>query len=301
MAQIKKYSSSTFSSQFQNIDNCIRPANFTKQKKITRQKHGMLGKNILLNLFGGFLILYVLVIPFLGVSFVYSLAPIILLSFSCANSFSWKIHDWTWNERYGDLISICAVSFLGYLRAYLHDDVSCSLPKYLQYIIGIAIIDTLGYWIHYTSHYSKLLWKLHIVHHSRPVPTIYNSSYEHLGDAILRLIAPGLILVFLGFDKEVIATISCLTGLIGAVSHLNLDIPIPKPFIWLIVNPITHRIHHNKNEIATNNGNITHIWDHIMGTYAFYEMPPEEYGLTEDQQISDAPSNILFTTLKQKP
>jgi sterol desaturase/sphingolipid hydroxylase (fatty acid hydroxylase superfamily) len=119
-----------------------------------------------------------------------------------------------------------------------------------------------------------------------------------LGDAIFRLIAPGLLLVLFGFDHHVIFAVSSLTALVGTGSHLNLKISIPKPFVWLIVNPITHRIHHNKNEVAVNNGNISHLWDHIMGTYALYDdMPPDDYGLPPEEQISDAPTHIFFTTL----
>ena len=34
------------------------------------------------------------------------------------------------------------------------------------------------------------------------------------------------------------------------------------------------------------------------GTYALYEMKPDDYGLNPEQQISDSPVHIFFTTLK---
>lgn len=257
-----------------------------------------MNKKLLSRLFGATLFFYIIIVPFFGMSVLVCLTPIILLDFFAANSFSWKIHNWTWQERIGDLISIAAVAVLGYARANIGLDNTCSLPLWSQYLVGIAVVDTFGYWVHYFAHGSNFLWKLHRVHHSRVNPNIWNASYEHFGDALFRLIAPGLILVLLGFDNQVIVAVSSLTALIGTVSHLNLNVSIPKPFVRLIVNPITHRIHHHKNEIAVNNGNIFHVWDHIMGTYALYEMNPDDYGLNPEQQISDSPVHIFFTTLK---
>lgn len=256
-------------------------------------------KNIFIkSWFGAGLMLYIMVAPFLGLDLIICLVPLILLDVFATNSFSWKIHEWTLQERIGDLVSLVAVSFLGYARSKIGLDHSSSLPVWLQYVLGIAVVDTLGYWIHFIAHGDNPLWKLHRVHHSRTSPNIWNASYEHFGDAIFRLIFPGLILVFLGFDLQVIASVSILTALVGTVSHLNLNVSIPKPFVWIIVNPITHRIHHHKNEVAVNNGNITHLWDHIMGTYALYEMHPGDYGVKPEEQISDAPINIFFTKLK---
>lgn len=255
-------------------------------------------KALLKNLFGSLLIIYITTVPFYGLPLLVCLAPIILLDVFAANSFSWKIHNWTWQERIGDVISILSVFLLGYARANMDLQSACTLPLWLQYVLGVLVVDAFGYWIHYFAHGSNLLWKLHRVHHSRTSPNVWNASYEHFGDAMFRLIAPGLLLVLFGFDHQIIVAVSSLTALVGTVSHLNLDVSIPQPFVWLIVNPITHRIHHHKNEVAVNNGNITHLWDCIMGTYALYEMQPDDYGLKPEQQISDAPTHIFFTTLK---
>jgi len=256
-------------------------------------------KKLLRNLFGTVLILYIISVPFFGLPLWVCLIPIIFLDVFTPNSLLWKNHSGTWHERIGDVISILAVLGLGYLRSKVDFENVSFLPSWLQYLLGVAVVDTFGFWMHYVAHYGpKILWKFHKVHHSRPSPYVRNASYEHVVDAIFRLITPGLVLVLFGFDPKVIASVSSLAALVGAVSHLNLKMSIPKPFIWLIVNPITHRIHHHKDEVAVNNGNITHLWDHIMGTYALYDMQPNDYGLQPKEQISDAPKHIFFITLK---
>jgi sterol desaturase/sphingolipid hydroxylase (fatty acid hydroxylase superfamily) len=256
-----------------------------------------MNKNKFLNLIGISVIIYIVTVPFLGLPLWESLLPIIILDVLTVKYFSWKVHNWTWEERIGDVISIATVFVLGYLRASIVSVSHTTLPLWSQYVIGVFIVDTFGYWIHYFAHGDNWLWKLHRVHHSRKSPDILNASTEHFGDALIRLIAPGLVLIFLGFDHQVIVAISALTSLIGTVSHLNLDLSIPKPLIWLVVSPITHRLHHHKNEIAVNNGNITHLWDHLMGTYCLYEMKPDEYGLQEEQQISNNPIYIFYIKL----
>lgn len=263
-----------------------------KQIKLLSSRTGKIWGS---GVFGVLLCSYVILVPFTSLPIVVCIIPIALLDILAANSFSWKIHNWTWQERIGDIFSIVAVAVLGFLRVKVGSPQSSILSVPVQCFFSILIIDTCGYWIHYLAHYSKFLWKLHRVHHSRQSPNIWNASYEHLGDTLFRLIIPGLLLVFLGFDKSVIEMVSCLTALFGAFSHINIKVKIPYPLVSLMINPITHRLHHHKNEIAINNGSITHLWDHFMKTYSLYEMKPDEYGLKPDQQISDSPTHILIT------
>lgn len=254
----------------------------SKKKRLTLIKYGI----------GTLLIVYAFLIPMMGISSVLAVMPIAVFAIIGEWRVPWKKHYYTIPERIGDGIAIGVIFFLNSIHDIVPALCLINLPDILQCVFAILVLDASGYWIHYFSH-NSFLWSIHKVHHSREHPTFWNASYEHVLDALFRLIGPGILLILLGFNEYAVTAASCTSALFGAISHLNIRLYFPDWILFLLVTPDSHRLHHHKDKIHTNCGCITHLWDHINGTYLMKKMKPSKYGLSKEQQITDSPFNII--------
>jgi len=160
------------------------------------------------------------------------------------------------------------------------------------WLIGFLGCEFCHYAYHWLGHKTKLFWAAHVTHHSSEyfnMSTGFRSNFIHI---FYRFIfwSP---LCWLGIPPEMVLLMESLTGIHNFLLHTE---RIGK-LGWLdvVFNTLSsHRVHHGKNAayIDKNLGGITHIFDHLFGTYVKESEIPV-YGITHELPGHDAATIIL--------
>jgi len=145
-------------------------------------------------------------------------------------------------------------------------------------LLDLVAIDFVYYWFHRASHRVRILWAVHVNHHS--------SELMNFGTALRqpwlnRLVRPSFfwVLPIIGFHPFLTLTVGSIATIYGFWTHTE-QIRTIGPLGWIFVSPSHHRVHHGSNPeyIDRNYGNLLIIWDRLFGTFA-REDAPVVYGL----------------------
>lgn len=149
-------------------------------------------------------------------------------------------------------------------------------------LLGLVIaIDFVYYWYHRASHRVRILWAVHVAHHS--------SEYMNLGTALRQswfgpLTKPLFYwtLPLIGFHPLAVMVVGAALTIYGFWTHTE-QIKRLGVLEYILVTPSHHRVHHGANPtyIDKNYSNFLIIWDKLFGTFQA-ETEPVRYGLTQN-------------------
>lgn len=197
------------------------------------------------------------------------------------------------NTLLGLSFKVSILLILGFFSHYalLH------IPNpYLYWIILFFGLDLCFYFEHRSEHYSRILWAVHVTHHSSQefnLTTGFRSSVFRPFVSFWFFIP----LVLLGFKPLDILFMDALCQIYGIIVHTRYIQKMPRWFEKIFVSPSHHRVHHASNVIYLdkNMGMVLIIWDRIFGTFQ-EELKSEEviYGLTKNPANPYHPIGIIF-------
>ncbi len=186
------------------------------------------------------------------------------------------------------------ISLYFYLYQFSVVKINNSLPSWAVWLLTFVAIDFVFYWYHRASHRVRILWAVHMNHHSS-VEMNFSVAFRQAWFGPLSKVPFFLVLPLIGFDPSITAVAGVCSTLWGVVGHTQ----VIGRLGWLdsIFNtPSTHRVHHGTNPeyIDRNYGNLLIIWDRIFGTYA-REKAPVRFGLVNNIDTNN-PIKITFHT-----
>jgi len=196
------------------------------------------------------------------------------------------------------IVSLLSQGFIIGLYFYLYQfsvvKINNGLPSWAVWILTFVAIDFVFYWYHRASHRVRILWAVHMNHHSS-VEMNFSVAFRQAWFGPLSKVPFFLVLPLIGFDPSITAVAGVCSTLWGVVGHTQ----VIGRLGWLdsIFNtPSTHRVHHGTNPeyIDRNYGNLLIIWDRIFGTYA-REKAPVRFGLVNNIDTNN-PIKITFHT-----
>ena len=123
------------------------------------------------------------------------------------------------------------------------------------------------YWFHRLSHENRLLWAIHVNHHSSEKMNLSNAARVPFLNIVLHNIF-WIPLLFVGFSPIMIFTVETVGFLFAIIQHTQMIRRLP--YFDLIFNsPSHHRVHHASNPeyINKNYGGVLIIFDRIFGTF----------------------------------
>jgi len=188
------------------------------------------------------------------------------------------------------MLAGAGLAFYYWVYQFRFFDVPNSLAMWLLLVV---VIDFFFYVFHRASHRVRVLWAIHINHHSSLHMNLGTGMRQALFGPVVRWIFFWPILV-VGFDPLMFAS----AGVVGTVGgfwvHTEHIRKMPAWFEYVFNTPSHHRVHHGSNPqyIDKNYGNLLIIWDRMFGTFA----PEKEvvvYGLTNNIN-SYNPLKIIF-------
>ena len=154
-------------------------------------------------------------------------------------------------------------------------------PLVWQVVVGIMIVDFVGYWYHRVSHeYDTVLRRMHHIHHSIRRLYFFNGYRLHVGDIGLTIILSLAPLFILGINDTALGLISFTMALHNIFAHSNVDFRIG-PLTWLFSMNQLHRWHHSYKyaEANSNYGGCLIIFDVLFRTRFLPDRKMEEGGL----------------------
>lgn len=166
---------------------------------------------------------------------------------------------------------------------------------YLYWFVLVVVQDFLYWVLHYTGHYCRFFWAMHVTHHSSELFNFTTGFRSTVFEPFYRVFFY-LPLALMGFTALDILYAYLITQLYGNLVHTQYNIPLPRWYGWLFVTPSHHRVHHASNipYLDKNMGMVLIIWDRIFGTFREEDLPePVKYGITK-QPEDMGPVNIIF-------
>lgn len=160
----------------------------------------------------------------------------------------------------------------------------------------LVVTQDFLYWVlHYTGHYCRFFWAMHVTHHSSEHFNFTTGFRSTVFEPLYRVFFY-LPLALMGFSAMDILYAYLITQLYGNLVHTQYQVNLPKWYGWVFVTPSHHRVHHASNipYLDKNMAMMLIIWDRMFGTFQDENLPePIKYGLTHQPEDTGA-VNIIF-------
>lgn len=167
------------------------------------------------------------------------------------------------------------------LLMWLHALAPWHPTGWVAWAVAMIAVDFMYYWYHRAHHEIRMLWAVHVVHHSSQH---FNLSVALRTSCVVVTSLPFLApLALLGIDGKIIMASYAINLLYQLFIHTEIIDKLWRPIEFVFNTPSHHRAHHSSNDeyLDKNYGGILIVWDRLFGTFE-----PERarvlYGLTKN-------------------
>lgn len=176
------------------------------------------------------------------------------------------------------------------------------IPLWFFVIIGLLLLDFISaYLAHLTEHKVKVLWMIHLVHHSDHNVDTTTANRHHPFESMIRFVFTIIGVVLVGAPIGLVMLYQSLSLVLSQFNHANIKLPrkLDKAISYFIVSPDMHKVHHHYKLPYTdsNYGNIFSIWDRLCGTYIEFDREQIVYGV--DTFFDEVENGKISVLLKQ--
>jgi sterol desaturase/sphingolipid hydroxylase (fatty acid hydroxylase superfamily) len=196
------------------------------------------------------------------------------------------------NTLIGIAFKVTALSIMGWFIQFQFVEINHPVLYWGLLFLGL---DVCFYFEHRSEHYCRILWAVHVTHHSSQE---YNLTTGFRSSVFRPLVSFWFFipLVLLGFKPLDILLIDAICQIYGIIVHTRYVKKMPAWFEFIFVSPSHHRVHHASNVIYLdkNMGMVLIIWDKIFNTFQ-KELPSDAvvYGLTCNPKNPYHPIGII--------
>lgn len=140
-------------------------------------------------------------------------------------------------------------------------------PIWVQAGLMLLVAEFLRYWLHRAAHKSRILWRLHAVHHSPDKLYWLNVGRFHPMEKGIQFLFDVLPFGVMGVREEVLLTYMVFYAVHGFFQHSNVRVRLGV-LNHLVAGPELHRWHHSRDptESDHNFGNNLILWDTLFRT-----------------------------------
>jgi sterol desaturase/sphingolipid hydroxylase (fatty acid hydroxylase superfamily) len=153
------------------------------------------------------------------------------------------------------------------------------LPRPLEILAAVVLMDYTLYLWHILTHRMPLLWRFHAVHHVDLDLDASTALRFHFGELAVSVPYRAAQVVLIGVDAESLSYWQMFLSLSILFHHSNVRLPrrFESALSWFLVTPRMHGIHHS-NEPAEANTNWSSglaCWDRLHRTFRL-DVPRQE-------------------------
>ena len=170
------------------------------------------------------------------------------------------------------------IAMHGVLFEYRLFEISMADP--IAWVAIIVVDDWCMYWYHRAHHEIRVLWAVHVNHHSARTYNLSTALRQAWGSPFTSPIF-WTIMPILGFPLEMVLIQMAVNLLYQFWLHTEAIDKLPKWFEFIFNTPSHHRAHHGRNAryLDCNYGGIFIVWDRMFGTFV-PETEKVDYGIT---------------------
>ncbi|WP_149304073.1 sterol desaturase family protein [Pareuzebyella sediminis] len=178
-----------------------------------------------------------------------------------------------------------------------------TMPLWLHIVLGVLFLDLIGAYLpHLVEHKVKLLWMVHLVHHTDHHVDTTTANRHHPLESMVRFFFTLIGVFSIGTPIGILMLYQSLSVVAAQFTHANIKLPAgwDKTLSWILVSPDMHKVHHHYRLPYTdsNYGNIFSLWDRLFGTYRQYDREAIIYGV---DTFPDPEENGSLTGLIKQP
>ncbi|HEV2375919.1 MAG TPA: sterol desaturase family protein [Streptosporangiaceae bacterium] len=166
------------------------------------------------------------------------------------------------------LLSVGAAALIGSHVGWVELHSARQWPGWLLVPPAIVAMDAANWLAHYADHRLGFLWRFHALHHSQEELSVLTSfrahPLMHTTGFVLATVPVVVLLPGRPLDPVLITVYVC----IGTLQHANLGWTFG-PAGRLIVSPVYHRLHHDREDQSINLGVVLTVWDILAGRARF--------------------------------
>lgn len=145
------------------------------------------------------------------------------------------------------------------------------LPKFVETIAAIVLLDYTLYIWHVLTHKIPFLWRFHKVHHADLDLTASTAVRFHFGELAISVLFRAGQILFIGVSPNALQIWQTLLFASVFFHHSNLKLPkyFEENLQKIIMTPRLHGIHHSAREVEMNSNwssGLT-VWDFLHGTF----------------------------------
>jgi len=177
------------------------------------------------------------------------------------------------------------------------------MPLACYLFLGVLFLDFFGaYLAHFIEHKVKVLWMIHLVHHSDHKVDTTTANRHHPLESMIRFTFTIFGVFLVGAPIGLIMLYQSISLVSTQFTHANIRLPkkLDKILSYVLVSPDMHKVHHHNLLPYTdsNYGNIFAVWDRIFGTYMHLDREKIVYGV---DTFPDEATNSSLTGLLKQP
>ncbi|GMJ13450.1 sphingoid base hydroxylase 2 [Hibiscus trionum] len=150
-----------------------------------------------------------------------------------------------------------------------------------QLIIAMMVIDTWAFFVHWSLHQNKFLYRhLHVPHHRLIVSYSFGAQYMHPIEGVFDTVGGTIAILLSGMSPLTSMFFISFTIIKLVDDHCGMKLP-GNPFYLFSNNAAYHDIHHQLYGAKYNFSVYFVIWDKIIGTYMPYSLEKNPDGRLE--------------------
>ena len=176
------------------------------------------------------------------------------------------------------------------------------MPLWLYVFLGVLFLDLIGaYTAHFVEHKVKVLWMVHLVHHSDHNVDTTTANRHHPLESLIRYVFTLIGVFVVGAPIAIIMLYQSLSVVLSQFNHANIKLPkkVDDALSWFIVSPDMHKVqnHYKLPYTDYNYGIIFSVWDRLFGTYMTLDTEKIVYGV--DTFPNEKENSSVMGLLKQ--
>ncbi len=145
------------------------------------------------------------------------------------------------------------------------------LPKFLEMIFAVLLLDYTLYLWHILTHKIPFLWRFHRIHHADLDLTASTAIRFHFGEITISVLFRAGQVLLIGVSPKALNIWQSLLFLSILFHHSNMRLPkqFEEKLQQIIVTPRLHGIHHStrQNEMDSNWSSGLTVWDFLHKTF----------------------------------
>ncbi|HAP76167.1 MAG TPA: hypothetical protein DCR14_08805 [Acidimicrobiaceae bacterium] len=138
-------------------------------------------------------------------------------------------------------------------------------PLVVRVAIALFVGELVAYWLHRAMHASRLLWRLHAIHHQATEVRWWTAFRAHPLSGLLVHVLPFSAAAATGAGRDAVAAYVGVVVVVTVLAHADVYLPV-RGLDRVLVTPAFHRVHHHADGGRRHYSQVLSLFDDLFCT-----------------------------------